>query len=182
LPESDTIPAQDVVISLLTDEDEDIEVRRRALEAISNCGHEMVEDAITEAYDSHDERMRASAVYAMGRTCDNQWDEIVLREIASSDPAMRYEAARASGELEIADAIPPLARLARDFDREVKQAAIWSLGEIGGGQALKVLSTLAEEAEEAEDEDMLELIEDAMGNASLAGDEIDFDALDLDDN
>jgi len=179
LPEAETIRAQDTVISLLNDEDEDVEVRRRALEAISNCGHEIVDEAIDEAYHSNDERMRASALFAMGRTCDARWEPIVLREIDSPDPAMRYEAARASGELEIAEAVPQLARLSRENDREIQNVAIWSLGEIGGTQAMRLLSALAEEAQEAEDEDLIEVIEDAIGSASLVGDEMDFD---LDDD
>jgi HEAT repeat protein len=175
LPESETIRAQDTVIALLNDENEDTEVRRRALEAISNCGHEIVDDAIDEAYHSHDERMRASAVFAMGRTCDARWEPIVLKEMDSSDPAMRYESARASGELEIAEAIPQLGRLSRENDREIQNVAIWSLGEIGGSQAMRLLGVLAEEAEEAEDDDLIELIEDAIGSASLVGDDMDFD-------
>lgn len=175
LPESETVRAQDVVIALYNDEDEDIEVRRRALEAISNCGHEIVEDAIDEAYHSHDERMQASAVFAMGRTCDSRWENIVLKEMDNSNPAIRYEAARASGELEIAEAIPQLGRLSHENDREIQDVAIWSLGEIGGTQAIRLLSALAEEAEEAEDDDLIEVIEDAIGSASLAGDDLDFD-------
>lgn len=175
LPESETVRAQDVVVTLLNDEAEDTDVRRRALEAISNCSHEIVDEAIDEAYHSHDERMRASAVFAMGRTNDKRWELIVLREIDSSDPAMRYEAARASGELEIEEAVPQLVRLSRENDREIQNVAIWSLGEIGGSQAMRFLSVLAEEAEESEDDDLLELIEDAIGSASLAGDDIDFD-------
>jgi HEAT repeat protein len=175
LPEAETVRAQDTVIALLTGEDEDIEVRRRALEAIANCGHEIVNEAIDEAYHSSDERMRASALFAMGRTCDARWESIILREIDSSNPAIRYEAARASGELEIAEAVPQLARLSRENDREIQNVAIWSLGEIGGIQAMRHLSVLAEEAEEAEDDDLLELIEDAIGSASLVGDDMDFD-------
>lgn len=175
MDERETVRAQDAVVSLLTDEDEDIDVRRRALEAIANCGHEIVEGAIEDAYYSADERMKASAIFAMGRTCDERWEEIVLREIDSSNPVFRYEAARASGELELREAVPALARLSHESDREIQEVAIWSLGEIGGIQALKVLTRLAEEAENADDEDLLDLIDDAISSASLAGSDLDFD-------
>ncbi|MBZ0298256.1 MAG: HEAT repeat domain-containing protein [Anaerolineae bacterium] len=174
LPEIETIRAQDAAVNLLTNLDEDVDVRRRALEAIANCGHEIVNEAIDEAYTSDDPRMQASALYAMGRTCDNRWDEIVLREIDHIDPAIRYEAARASGELEIEEAVPHLARLVQGHDREIKEVAIWSLGEIGGSYALKILGALADEAEQ-DDDDLLEAIEEALGNASLAGRDFDFD-------
>jgi HEAT repeat protein len=177
LPGRDGARAQDAVISLLTDQDEDVDVRRRALEAISNSSHEIVPEVIQEAYNSGEEKMKVSAVFAMGRTCDPQWHEIVLREIDSYDPEMRYEAARAAGELELAEAVPTLGRLSLDDDREIKEVAIWSLGEIGGREALRILSALAEDAQEAEDESLLEVVEDAIGNASMVGDEMDFDDL-----
>lgn len=175
LPEQETVRAQDVVVNLLSDQDEDVEVRRRALESIANCSHEIVAEAIEEAFDSDDPRMQASAVFAMGRTYDNRWNKFVLREISNPDPAVRYEAARASGELEIEEAVPHLARLAQGRDREIKEVAIWSLGEIGGSYALRVLGSLADAAEKDEDEDLLEAIDEALGNASLAGRDLDFD-------
>lgn len=175
LPETETARAQDTVVNLLTDHDEDLEVRRRSLESIANCGHEIVRDAINDAYQSEEPLMKASALFAMGRTCDNHWNDIVLREIDSYNPAIRYEAARASGELEIEEAVPHLARLAQGRDREIKEVAIWSLGEIGGRYALKVLGALADQAEKDEDDDLLEAIDEALGNASLAGQDFDFD-------
>lgn len=175
LEEREAVRAQDAVVSLLTDEDEDVDVRRRALESIANCGHEIVDGAIEDAYNSSDERMKASAIFAMGRTCDSRWEDIILREIDSSDPAFRYEAARASGELELREAVPSLARISHENDREIKEVAIWSLGEIGGSQALKALATLAEIAEDSDDEDLLELIDDAISSASLPGGDMEFD-------
>lgn len=175
LPESETVRAQDVVANLYNDQAEDIDVRRRSLEAIANCGHEMVTEAIQEAYESDDPRMQASAVFAMGRTCDNRWNEIVLKALTEADPAVRYEAARASGELEISEAVPYLARFAQGRDREIKEVSIWSLGEIGGNYAMKTLGTLADAAEKDEDVELLEAIEEALGNASFAGRDLDFD-------
>lgn len=175
LPDSETVRAQEAVISLLKADDEDIDVRRRALEAIANSSHEIVTPAIEKAYSSYDQRMRVSAVFAMGRSCDERWEEIVLQEMGSPDPEMRYEAARACGELTINDAIPYLLRLTQEADREIKEAAIWSIGEIGGTEALRILMNLAEEAEISDDQDLIEAIEDAIGNASLIGRDLEFD-------
>jgi len=175
IDERETARAQDAVVSLLTDEDEDIDVRRRALESIANCSHEIVDGAIEDAYESGDDRMKASAIYAMGRTADERWEDIVMREINSDNPAFRYEAARASGELGLRDAVPVLGRLARENDLEIREMAVWSLGEIGGSHALKTLTALAEELEDEDDEELMELIEDAISSASLPGGDLDFD-------
>lgn len=175
IPESDATRAQDVAIGLLNDMTEDIQVRRRALEAISNSSLDFVSEAIKEAYESDERLMRVSAIFAMGRSYDEQWNETVLRELRNDDSEIRYEAARAAGELEIEEAVTLLGQLAVVDEREIKQVAIWSLGEIGGNHAMRLLSALAEDAEEAEDEDLQEAIEDAIGYASMVGSDIDVD-------
>jgi hypothetical protein len=175
LPERETVRAQDAVISLLNNNKEQVEVRRRALEAIANCSHEMVESAISQAYESTEHPMQVSSLFAMGRSCDNErWSKIVLKELQSTDAEMRFEAARAAGELELSDALPLLARLVEGNDREIKEVAIWSLGEIGGKKAMKILNRLADQAEVEDDDEMLAVIEDAMGNASLVDGELFF--------
>jgi len=175
IPEAETTRVQDVVIGILTNTDEETDVRRRALEAIANCGHEIVNEAIQEAYTSPEQKMRVSAVFAMGRSYDPMWREAVLREISSSDPEIRYEAARSAGELELKEAVPYLGRMAVDDEREIQEVAVWSLGEIGGREALRILSALAEDAEETEDNSLLEAVEDAIGGATLVGNDLNFD-------
>ncbi len=162
-----TLPAQEAALHLLTSPEEDVIVVRRALEAISNCGHAIVPQAIEQAYRNADRLMRVSAVFAMGRSCDSRWADIVLEEIESPDPEMRYEAARAAGQLELKAAVPKLAQLVLDDDREVLLAAVGALGEIGGKKAMRVLEHLLERAEELEDEDLILAVEDAIGNAAL---------------
>ena len=168
LPEQDTVAAQDIAIRLLQDQNEPVDVRRRALEAIANCSHPIVPGAIEAAYQSDEQLMRISAVYAIGRSCDERWENVVLEALESDDAEMRYEAARAAGELEIAEAVPLLGRLLLDNDREILEVVVWSLGEIGGKEAVRILEALAETAEDSEDDVLMEAIEDAIGNASLA--------------
>ncbi|MEP6985382.1 MAG: HEAT repeat domain-containing protein [Chloroflexota bacterium] len=175
IPEQQAVQAQDVAINLLNDTAEDIQVRRRALEAISNSSLEFIPEAIEEAYESDESLMRVSAVFAMGRSYDQRWTETVLRELQNDDPEIRYEAARAAGELEIEEAVTLLGQLAVADEREIQQVAIWSLGEIGGSQAMRLLTALAEDAEDAKDDDLHEAIEDAIGYAGMVGSDIDVD-------
>lgn len=175
LPERETMLAQDTVINLLTNDDEEVEVRRRALEAIANSSHEIVHDAILDAYEGPEHLMKISSVFAMGRSCDREWEGAVLREIGSPDAEIRYEAAKAAGELELKAAIPALGRIAAYDDREIREVAVWSLGEIGGREATRILTALAEEAQASEDTGFLEAVEEAIGNASLIGDILEFE-------
>lgn len=184
LPRSLNVRLQDTVLALHRNFDEDPDVRRRALEAIANCGHESVTDLIREAYYADDFMMRVSAVFAMGRTCDEVWEPQILEELTNPEPAMRYEAARAAGELELRRALPRLADLVYEDDREIQEAAIWALGEIGGSAANNILTELSVLAEETDDDELATAVEEAQAAASLVADDmlplLDFSDYDLD--
>ncbi len=165
LPMTQIEPALQTALQLLNEPE--VDVRRRALEAVANSSHEIVASAIESAYKSDDVKMRVSAVFAMGRTCDETWSDEVLAALQSDDPEILYEAARAAGELMIDDAIRHLRKLVLDDDREVKEVAIWSLGEIGGSEASRILQRLLNDAENSDDEELKEAIEDALGSATL---------------
>lgn len=169
LPERETVRAQQVAAAVLNNGREPVEVRRRALEAIANCSHEVVQGAIKKAYREEDSSMKLSAVYAMGRTCDDRWENIILNELDSSEVEMRYEAARAAGELQLVTAVPKLGQLIAEEDIEIQGMAVWSLGEIGGRETLRILGAVLELAEENEDDDLVNAVEDAIGSASLVG-------------
>ncbi|MGD2145634.1 MAG: HEAT repeat domain-containing protein, partial [Anaerolineae bacterium] len=85
--------------------DEHTEVRRRALESLAYVCDQRVLASIREAYRSPSEKLRISAVFAMGRSADTRWDEEVRRELLSTNPEMRYEAARACGELQLLESV-----------------------------------------------------------------------------
>jgi HEAT repeat protein len=161
--------AQNAAIRQYRNPKEDVDVRRRALEALANSSRDEVAGLIEDAYSQNDTRMRASAIYAMGRSCDDKWSDAVLSELDSDDPAVRYEAVRASGELGLEESIPQIAALLVDGERQFIEMAVWSLGEIGGAEAQRLLNSLVEYAEERDDSELLELVEDAIASASLAG-------------
>lgn len=139
-------------------------VRRKALESVGVFGREpAVMELIEDAYDSDDQGMRASAIYAMGRSLDPRWFGTILDELPSPEAELRYEAARAAGAFGDDRAVPDLSLLAEDLDMEVRQAAIAALGAIGGRSAVQVLRRLAE-ASEAGD---TELIDAALEEAAI---------------
>ncbi|MBN1178278.1 MAG: HEAT repeat domain-containing protein [Anaerolineae bacterium] len=127
---------------------ETIEVHRRALESIAYSEEDTVISLIEEAYRNADERMRISAVFAMGRNADDRWTPYVLAELYSVNPEMRYEAAHACGELAIEQALLTLIEMVDDVDPEVQEAAIWALGQIGGDEARSVIEACARGSDE----------------------------------
>jgi hypothetical protein len=64
-----------------------------------------------------------------------------------------------------------------DPDEDVQLAAIWSLSQIGGGGVRPLLERLFEETE---DEEIGDLIEEALDNLSFTEDMASFDMLDID--
>jgi HEAT repeat protein len=137
------------LLSAYSAETATIELKRRALESLAYSSERNIPDLIAEAYRSGDERMRVSAVFAMGRSGDSQWKTYVQGELFSANPELRYEAARACGELQLADTVGSLRELADDVDPEVRETALWSLGQIGGADARAVLEQYCESEDDA---------------------------------
>lgn len=164
LAETSRIPAAEgdeirtALLASIRNLGEDELVRRRAIEAIAYIGDEMVRDIVTVAYSDDDPKMRASAVFAMGRSADSYWKRTAAQELFSPDPKIRFEAARAVGELEFKAAVPRLIELLDDGDREVQSAAIISLGQIGGKEAKEALIAVLE----GDDEAAREIAQDAL--------------------
>jgi HEAT repeat protein len=174
-PVQNRIMTELLTVSLLAGES--IDVRRRAVESASYACTPEVRDMLEMAYYDEDEKMRISAVVGMGRSCDQQWKPIILEELESSSPAMRYEAAWASGELVLRQAVPSLARLIYDPDRQVSNAAIWALGQIGGQPAKQILTNAYDDA----DEDTANAIDDALAELALTEGELDLALYDFSD-
>ncbi len=125
-------------------ENSDFGIRRRALEALGYFTQsEEVRDLITKAFQSDDALLKASALLAMGRTVDKRWLPEIGKSMSSETPALRYEAARAAGEIASLEMVPALFKLVRDPDAEVRLTAIWALGQVGGPDSMRLLKSLA---------------------------------------
>jgi len=169
------------LLAACQDVDEHADVQRRALESLAYTSNETVADLIDQAYAAPEEKVHISAVFAMGRSADTRWAGYVRQELFQPNPALRYEAARACGELELREAVPDLEELADDVDSQVQEAALGALGQIGGDKARKILErycAASNEATRAAAEDALEQLEFLHGDLSefitrLVNDRID---------
>lgn len=147
--------AQRVYATLLktaTDPEQPLEVRRRAIEGLGYFASSKEAQAeIGRAYAHSEILMRESAVLAMGRSMRPTWFPYIERELKSPSPALRYEAARAVGELgeDGRPFLPTLLPLVDDEDGDIAMAAIWALGEVGGPSAKRVLQRLARSKDDA---------------------------------
>lgn len=129
--------------------DEELEVKRRAVEAVASLPDPVVEEIIKEAYVSGVPELKQSSIYAMGRSSNAVWLPIALREMEDPSPAIRFEAANAAGMLGDEKVAPHLISLLRDDDVAVRLAAITSLGSVGGALASQALMKCVESGDEA---------------------------------
>jgi HEAT repeat protein len=123
------------LLAAIDDKNKPVEVKRRVLEAAAPLSLPQIKKAIMEAYQSGNQRLRVSALFAMGKSCNHSWLPILIKELASAETEIRYEAAGACGELGEKEAIPYLIELITDPDVDVQLAAIQALGKIGGPEA-----------------------------------------------
>lgn len=140
------------LLSVIEDEDEELEVRRRAIEAIASFNSPEIGDIIRQAYDDSEPKLKQSAIFAMGRSSDSRWLPIVLHEMQDDDPAIRYEVANAIGQLGDESTVPHLIMLIKDDDFQVQLSAVQALGAIGGVLAKQALLQCLKLGDEALEE------------------------------
>ena len=166
LGEIENIPddtTQDLVNCLLkvTKGNDSTQVRRRALEALGFASSKEVPKLIEAALLRDGTDWLISALFAMGRTCDKRWNPNVISMLNHQLPAVRFEAVKAAGELEISDAAEELIDLLNDSNDDVRLAAAWSLSQIGGEGVKDALEKLMKANHNHEE---VGLIQDALDN------------------
>jgi HEAT repeat protein len=166
----DAAAVRDVLMESAEDLEEDDRVRARAIEALGAISGEETENLIESIYQENSLWLKVGAMDAMGRSCNESWLPLVLREMENRAPEMRHAAAFAAGEIGDEVAVNQLKRMAvLDPDREVQLAAVHALGEIGGNQAKVALKAVLFEGDEALEEAVqeamseIEFNEDPMG-------------------
>ncbi|NOQ40519.1 MAG: hypothetical protein GQ562_09395 [Anaerolineales bacterium] len=148
---------EDKLLQIL-ESDQSSQVQQRALEALSYSSRSEVKNHILLAYDSASEDWVASAVFAMGRSFDHQYSEMVFDQLQNTSPKVRLEAVRSCGELILEDAVPVILDLLEDLP-EIRGASIWALSQIGGEDAGPAIHQLLD-GDVSEDE--VELIHQAL--------------------
>ncbi len=147
---------RNVLLEIVGDEEEEIDVRRRAIEALGCFSSEEIEGILQEAYDSDSLRMKQSAIYAMGRSSDDRWLPFLISDMKDEDASIRYEAVNACGYLGDENLVPSIIDMTEDEDVQVQVAAVQALGNIGGSLAkqalMRTLNTGDQSLEEAAEE------------------------------
>ena len=179
LPEVQQLIIEKNLITIFTGKS-DFLVRRRAIESLGYSSSAGINDLIRKAYSDNNKSMVASALFAMGRSANNIWNDTVMSHLQSSNVDIQLEAVRAAGNLEIFIARDVLLELLEDdgLDQDVLIAAIWSLSQIGGEGVQEKLEQLSDDPDM--DDDSLDLIDSALENLIFNKSLFDFNLMDLD--
>lgn len=139
LSRAEFLRVKDFLVDLATDASQSLESRGVAVEALSFLDASEVDDLIEQAYAHPETTMKASALFAMGRSGNRRWSKYILKELDSEVPELRMEAARAAGEAYLEEAGSQLLKLAESDDRDLRLEAIWALGKTGGANVPEFL-------------------------------------------
>lgn len=163
---SDPEALRSTLLGSARDSKETSEVRRRSIESLGYLnGDAEVQDLIMNTYRDGG-RKAESALCAMGRNIDPRWERIVMEELESDNAAMRFEAARAAGEMVLEDALYLLVKMVDDDDSEVRLAAVWALGQVGGKPAAEALARAMKSKDDALRDAAREAIEEIAFSAN----------------
>ncbi len=155
-----------------------LQVRRRSLESLGYSGHKEVVPLIESAYHEDNPEWVASALFAMGRSCDDRWKKAIVSKLRSPYEDIRSEASHAAGELGIGSARSVLLDMLEDEeDLLVRRELILALSKIGGEG---VRAKLEELLEIEEDDEETDFIEESLDNLSLTEEMDNFDLIDVD--
>ncbi|GAB4417331.1 MAG: HEAT repeat domain-containing protein [Anaerolineales bacterium] len=170
---------EETLLDVTTADEEEPNIRRRALEALGFSSRREVPTLIQSAFEREDPDWRASALFAMGRTSDERWQAQVLQMIAAENRRTRFAAVKSAGELGLKAAGPLLLNLLEEeFDEAIAGAAIWSLSQIGGEDARLYLENLLDNMDE--DEPQYRYVEEALDNLAFTDDLAQFDLMSYD--
>jgi HEAT repeat protein len=183
IPQQDFERVCNFLLSVYRDPDRTLDEKRCAVEAQSYVMDDTAEDVIAELYARPEKEAKLSALRAMGRNGLARWQEILRREMYSTDLDVQIEAIEAAGEMSAEALGKDLLRLTYADDRDVLLSALWALGQTGWEGAFDRLDELTldpdPEVREVADEALDEWLFFSGLNAETGEDEDD-EFLDLD--
>ncbi len=145
-------------------------VRRRALESLGYSSREEVPAMIRRAVDHSDPKWVESALFAIGRSADDVWEENIMEHLEDPDHEIRLQAIHAAGGVGLAVARKPLLKLlSPKANVELRKEAIWALSQIGGEGVLEAFTRIQELTDDDEEYSLLEEAVDTLNFTNESG-------------
>ena len=167
---------EDALLSAFKNDPSEL-AQRRALESLGYSCREEVPALLRQAAARDKTEWLESALFAMGKSADNQWESLVMEHIDDDNLDVRGQAIHAAGELALSAA---RSRLLRQVDREsdeyLRSEMIWALSQIGGeGIEEKFEAMLAK----TDDDEEYNLLEEALDMLHFTNETADFEMMEV---
>ena len=179
--ELDKIPSttleliEDELIRAAGDGADDL-VQRKAIESLGFSSRSDVEHLVSTALSSNDPERVTSAMIAIGRSNNPDWEEEVIEGIHHDNDLVRLEAIQAAGNINLEITRSLLLELLEGMnDQEIIKATCWSLSQIGGEGVRDRIEEIHAFLDPEEDQFMDEVLE----NLNLTEEMASFDLLDI---
>ena len=155
-------------------------IRRRALESLGFSSRPEIHDMILTALYDPDPDWNLSAMIAIGRSNNQDWEKEVIANLLHENDEIRIEAIQAAGQLELENTRHLLLeQLNEDEDPEIWHALLWSLSQIGGEGVSEHLEEFIIRMDDPDEEDFFD---EVLENLNLTNQMASFTLFDLDDN
>ncbi|MBM3151611.1 MAG: HEAT repeat domain-containing protein [Chloroflexi bacterium] len=178
IPEELSSQAVDALLATHRD-DPEVLVKRRALEALGVSSHPEVARLIETAFASRNNEWIVSALYAMGQSNDSRWEKEILAMLTHPSEDIRAEAIQSAGLIPLESARGILLDLLADEEEdEIAYHLIWSLSQIGGEG---VRERLEELLDTTMDDDLADILEEALDNLAFTEELASFELLEFED-
>jgi HEAT repeat protein len=161
LPEESYQRVVAFLLDIARDQSAHLDARRLSVEALGFSSEPEIVELVEQAYHEPSMEMKASALFAMGRSGLERWDAYILANLDSPAPQVQLEAVRAAGELFLDEAAPALLSLADSVtDQNLRYEAIWALGHMKSPGVWQFLDDISQDP--TEDEETRQIAEAAM--------------------
>ena len=185
LGEIDKIPGhvhrqvEDILLTTFQSENSEL-VKQHVLEALGASSRTEVEPLIRAALGQKNPAWVVSALNAIGRSSNEEWDKEILSHLRSKKDVIRKAAINSAGEVGIPSAREPLLTLLEEEEEiETRHEIVTALSKIGGEG---VRSRLEELVESEEDDEEVEFLEEALNSLIFSEEMGNFKMFDFDDD
>ena len=168
----------EVMLNIYANDISDL-VRRRVLESLGYSSHAAVPELLRAAYFRPEATWQESAMFAMGKSADDQWQSFVLANLEHENFKVRLQAIHAAGELTLIAARQTLLHMLNQEykNEELRHELVWALSQIGGEGIEAAFYRLMDRID---DEEELALIEDALDELNFTNDKSIFELMNVD--
>ncbi|HWS23235.1 MAG TPA: HEAT repeat domain-containing protein [Anaerolineales bacterium] len=179
LEEIDSELAADVMKALLSlRKDPDEEIQQSALYSASFVYSDEVEQWIKEAFNKKGNTWQETAMYAVGRNLNPDWESRVMDGLYSKHGGIRRAAILSAGDMSLENSRDRLIELLdEEIGSDLFEDVIIALGKVGGDNIRELLESIGENSD---DEDVKDAVEEALMDLELRDPESFMDALEDD--